>query len=165
MRRVILRHHADVPAYAAEAIYARSILCCRGRTGCEFSVASLLLVWTQGKGHRVIRRGCGQQQAAHVVAHRRSRRRLSARVCGPARPETPTLSPSMFSFSCHGVPRWPNLATRSWVQPEGERGKQTLAAFPGIGATGPSGGIACGCQTARGVDTRSPQSLRTSAHL
>src|SRR5262249_30208994 len=135
---------------AEEAIDAWSVLCCRGRTGCECSVVSLLLVWAQGKGYRVRPRGGGQQHAAHGMIHRRSLRRLSARVGGPARPETPPSSPSLSSFACPGVPRWPHLTTRACVQPEGAGGTPTRAAVPGIGATRPSGGIACGGQTAEG---------------
>src|SRR5215475_8251112 len=91
--------------------------------------------------------------------------RLIAIGWGPALPATPPRSPSKFAFSFKGIPRLPNLATRSVVQSEGEGGACARATFPGTGTTRPPEGIACGCQPARGVDTSLPQSLRTSARL
>src|SRR5712692_8204625 len=83
------------------------------KTGCEFSIAQMLLAWVKGKGNRVIRRRCDQKNAEHVVVQRRPGMRLITMVGSLHAPETPTARSSIFSCYFNGLQRFPKLATSS----------------------------------------------------
>jgi hypothetical protein len=71
----------------------------------------MLLAWAQGKGNKVIRRRCGQKNAAQFVAQHRPGMALIAMVFGPHAHDTQIARPSIFIFYFNGLQRFSKLAT------------------------------------------------------